>query len=239
MISQNKNIWLISIILLLLLTACKDEKKDDTQKVQNPAHTVSKKIEKKIDIQPQAKPEETPKELSQQVPEAKKEVAAPETPEQVPADASKTDDKKEEAPAQQPPQKEESVQAENKDKGFDPTGKINPFMPFMADETEKAAEVSEESKKEKREPLTPLEKIDIAQLKLTAITRTPTGNIALVEEASGKGYIITEGTYIGLNSGKVISVLSDKVIIEEEIENIFGKVSIQERELKLQKPTGE
>jgi len=74
---------------------------------------------------------------------------------------------------------------------------------------------------------------------LVAIMRAPSGNKALVEEASGKGYIVTKGTYLGINSGRVIKVLKDRIIIEEEVESIVGKSTIQERELKLQKPLGE
>ena len=47
------------------------------------------------------------------------------------------------------------------------------------------------------------------------------------------------GSYIGTNSGKVVQILRDKVIIEEEIENVLGNISLQKRELKLQKPLGE
>ena len=90
-----------------------------------------------------------------------------------------------------------------------------------------------------RIPRTPLEMIDLGQLKLVAVMRTPRGNKALVEEASGKGYIVAKGTYLGVNSGRVVKILKDRIIIEEEVENIVGKSTIQERELKLQKPLGE
>lgn len=206
------------LILLFFLSACSDEKKNEKLEAKGSTQqAVTKKIEKKIDNTPTDKDISSTAQIKPTIDSEKKESSA----------------------VEKVLEETEIVIDSNKKDDYDPTGKINPFMPFLSDDTEKTSASMESEQKKKREPLTPLEKIDIAQLKLTAVTRTPTGNIALVEEASGKGYIISEGTYIGLNSGKVISVLSDKVIIEEEIENIFGKVSIQERELKLQKPTGE
>ena len=84
-----------------------------------------------------------------------------------------------------------------------------------------------------------LGRIDLSELELKAILRTDVGNKALVEESSGKGYIIKKGTYIGTRSGIVVAILKDRVIVEEEIEDALGKVTIQEKELKLQKPLGE
>ena len=76
-------------------------------------------------------------------------------------------------------------------------------------------------------------------MKLVAIVHSPKGNRALIEETSGKGYIIFKGTYMGLNSGKVIDILKDRIIIEEDVENVLGEVVSRKRELKLQKPPGE
>ena len=92
--------------------------------------------------------------------------------------------------------------------------------------------------REKR-PKTPLEKIELDQLKLRAIIIAPSGNKALVEEASGKGYIIRRGTYIGRHDGKVIKILKDMVVVEELTENIEGKMIVKEKEIKLPKPPGE
>jgi len=112
-------------------------------------------------------------------------------------------------------------------------GKIDPFEPLFKDET-----VAREKKK-KRIPRTPLEKLSLGQLKLVAIIRAPSGNKALVEESSGKGYVIKKGTYIGLNSGKIIKIEKDNILIEEEIQNIQGNIEVRQIELKLRKPSGE
>jgi len=120
--------------------------------------------------------------------------------------------------------------------GYNPEGKTDPFAPLFK---EGVTSGPEKQNKERRIPRTPLEMVDLGQLKLVAIMHAKSGNKALVEEASGKGYIVAKGSYMGINSGRVVKILKDSIIIEEEAENIMGKRIIQERELKLQKPLGE
>lgn len=124
-------------------------------------------------------------------------------------------------------------------KPYDPRGKVDPFRPLFRD---KAVSIKMQQKKERRKkriPLTPLERIDLGQLKLVGVIQAKSGNKALVEEASGKGYILTRGTYVGLNAGQVIQILKDRVVVEEEVENIQGDLVIQNRELRLKRPSGE
>ena len=124
--------------------------------------------------------------------------------------------------------------------GYDPKGKINPFMPLFSSEQASAeVTVSKKTMKIRRAPRTPLEKIELSQLKLVATVRAPSGNRALVEDASGKGYIIKRGTYVGMNSGSVVEITKDRVVVEEEVETTLGETNIQKRELKLQKAPGE
>ncbi len=119
---------------------------------------------------------------------------------------------------------------------YNPKGKIDPFLPlFREDPLAKAAA----KKKRRLRPLTPLEKLDLSQLRLVGIIRAPSGNKALVQEASGKGYIIKKGTRLGRNSGQVVQILKTKVIIEEEVEDVLGKMTLRKKELNLQKPPGE
>ena len=119
---------------------------------------------------------------------------------------------------------------------YNPAGKTNPFKPLFRD---KPTLQSVRKKKKKRIPRTPLERVALSQLKLTAIIMAPSGNRALVQESSGKGYIIKKGTYIGLNSGKVDNITKNKVIILEEIEDSVGKIRIQTKQLVLPKPAGD
>jgi type IV pilus assembly protein PilP len=121
---------------------------------------------------------------------------------------------------------------------YNPVGKIDPFVPLLRDEPAKPQQ-AEKIKKEKREPMTPLERVDLSQLKLTAIIRTPSGLKAMVEESTGKGYIVGMGTYMGIHSGKVVNILKDRVVVEEEIDDAQGNVVNRNSELKFQKPSGD
>jgi type IV pilus assembly protein PilP len=119
---------------------------------------------------------------------------------------------------------------------YDTINKFDPFMPLYKDEPVAKAK---KKKKKRRLPLTPLEKVDLSQLKLVGIIRAPSGDKALVQESSGKGYIVKKGTYIGIHAGRVIRVLKNKIVVEEEIETELGTYKLHERELKIHKPAGE
>jgi type IV pilus assembly protein PilP len=120
---------------------------------------------------------------------------------------------------------------------YNPQGKLDPFEPLFQ---EKAAAVAMPEKKTKtRKRLTPLEKMDLSQLQLVGVIRSLSGDRALVEDAAGKGYVVTKGTYIGNRYGKIVEILADRIIVAEEVENIYGKVSVQTKPLIIQKPPGE
>ena len=118
---------------------------------------------------------------------------------------------------------------------YNPKGKMDPFEPLF----KKPTMALKKSKIKRRTPRTPLERIDISQLKLVAIVLASSGNRALVEESSGKGYVVKKGTYMGTNSGKVVKIEKSKVIVAEEYQDYRGKVIVRNKEIKLPKPPGE
>lgn len=117
-------------------------------------------------------------------------------------------------------------------------GKIDPFASIFRAGSSVFADQND-GKKKRLIPLTPIEKVDLSQLKLVGIISASSGNKALVEDASGKGFVIKKGARIGINSGRVIKILKDRVVVEEEAESLSGKTTLVKRELKLQKPPGE
>ena len=120
---------------------------------------------------------------------------------------------------------------------YNPQGKLDPFEPLFQ---EKAVAVAKTRKKRKtRKRITPIEKLDLSQLQLVGVIRSLSGNRALVEDATGKGYVVIKGTYIGTRYGKIVEILADRIIVAEEVENIYGKISVQKRPLIIQKPSGE
>jgi len=162
---------------------------------------VVKKVTPKKSVASQP-PKPRPKEVAASKPEPKKEVVKPK-PESSPA-VSKTEE---------PPETQQPVEISL----YNPEGKIDPFAPLFEEKREKKVVAKEKLIRERRIPLTPLEKIALGQLKLVAIVRAPSGNKALVQEASGKGYIIKKGTFIGINSGVVDQILKDMVIVDEPL----------------------
>ena len=60
-------------------------------------------------------------------------------------------------------------------------------------------------------------------------------NIAMVQESSGKGYMVKVGTYIGTNYGKIIEIKSNEIIIKERIKNFKGVYEDLIKKMKLQK----
>lgn len=133
---------------------------------------------------------------------------------------------------------------EEQKKIYDPKGRINPFAPLFKPTVENVVRSNDQpqSAREARlGRLTALEKLDLSQLKLTGIMYLPAAgrSMAMVEETTGKGHVIKKGTYIGVNSGRVIEIKENVVTIEEEVENYMGDIVVRKRELKLQKPLGE
>jgi type IV pilus assembly protein PilP len=122
---------------------------------------------------------------------------------------------------------------------YNPVGKVDPFAPLYKEETEKKPENIVVKPKGPERPRTPLEKLDLGQLKLTAIVTAQDQKRALVEEASGKGYVVEIGTKIGLERGSVVEIGQDRIVIEHQGEDDFGKTTSRKRELKLQKPPGD
>jgi type IV pilus assembly protein PilP len=121
---------------------------------------------------------------------------------------------------------------------YDSEGKPDPFKPFIV-----AARVPEEKAVRPQDiPLTPLQKMPLSEVQagLRAIIWGELGNKALVEDATGKGYVVKEGTYVGMNDGIVKKILEDKIIVEEyRHDPIEDRMVTNEVILKLKKGEGE
>ena len=95
---------------------------------------------------------------------------------------------------------------------YDPMGKPDPFKPFIL------AKVQEEARpRDPKRILTPLQKMPLSEIQsgLKAIVWGQLGNKALVEDATGKGYVVKEGTYVGQNDGIVKKIYEDRIVVEE------------------------
>lgn len=125
-----------------------------------------------------------------------------------------------------------SQEGKDKTEHYKSQGKIDPFKPLIQEKSDDAPAVKEERPKR---ILTPLEKIALSQIKLVAVIEMKDRNIAMVEEASGKGYEVSVGTYIGKKSGRITEIKSDRIVIKELVRDFKGRLKEQMQEIKLNK----
>jgi type IV pilus assembly protein PilP len=85
----------------------------------------------------------------------------------------------------------------------------DPFMPFISEA------VVETEITEAAEELTGMRKFEPGQLTLVAIVMGQSGSIAMVQDSTGKGYIVRKGTKVG-RTGEVVDIVTNKVIIQQE-----------------------
>ncbi|MBU0462875.1 MAG: pilus assembly protein PilP [Proteobacteria bacterium] len=115
---------------------------------------------------------------------------------------------------------------------YDSLGKIDPFESLIQEKVEESQPLIDERPKR---ILTPLEKIELSQIRLVAVIIMKNRQIAMVEEANGKGYEVGIGTYIGKNQGKVSEIKDSSIVIKELIKDYKGKLKERFQEIKLHK----
>jgi len=97
-------------------------------------------------------------------------------------------------------------------------GRPDPFRPFISDK----AQVNPDEIVDTHEKLTGMQLFEPGQLTLVALVHSLDRKFAMVEDVSGKGYIIKEGTKIG-RRGVVTAIDPNKVIITETAHTRIGK----------------
>lgn len=115
---------------------------------------------------------------------------------------------------------------------YNSQGKIDPFRPLIQEKSEENKPVVDNRPKR---ILTPLEKIDISQIRLVAVIIMEKKQIAMVEEANGKGYEVGIGTYIGKNQGRVSEIRNSSIVIKELVKDYKGRLKEHVQEMKLHK----
>ncbi len=128
---------------------------------------------------------------------------------------------------------------EPEDRYYSDEGRVDPFAPFLR-RAEPETDEEETEEPIRRVPRTPLERISLGQLKLTAVLMgEPEAHLAMVEDPRGRGYVVRQGTYIGENGGRVSTIESNRIVVEEPHRDVFGQTAIKEIELKIQRQAGE
>ena len=103
---------------------------------------------------------------------------------------------------------------------YDPAGKPDPFQPPVLESS-------------RRTQVPPLQQFEVTEFELVAIVSGTGENRALVQDASGKGYLIKVGTPIGKNQGRVVAIADRRILIEEKIKDFLGREKSRTVALKI------
>jgi type IV pilus assembly protein PilP len=134
--------------------------------------------------------------------------------------------------------KPEAAPPETQEYRYDPRGKIDPFKAFVRLEAP-APTAKKGPEKKLSGAFTPLQRVALDKVRVTGIAGTSSKRVAMVEDGGGKGYMVYVGTLIGMNGGRVIQILPDRLIVEEKLEESKGKEKSHRVALKLHKEEGE
>jgi type IV pilus assembly protein PilP len=123
---------------------------------------------------------------------------------------------------------------------YSPEGKQDPFQPFI--ETQEEGGQGSDMEQQPQRILTPLQRVRPSQLKLVGILwepQQPAQALAMVELPNGKGYVLRQGTKVGNQQGRVISISPGQVVIQEQTRSITGQEQSQNVVLKLKHSAGD
>ena len=110
----------------------------------------------------------------------------------------------------------------------------DPFASYLAlvAQRGRAALIERQSRLESR-PREALENFDLSTLKLVAIFSMGEERVAMIEDATGKGYVVRRGNYMGKNNGRIEKISEDTVYLVEQVLNPAGEITDQQVTLTL------
>ncbi len=106
---------------------------------------------------------------------------------------------------------------------YDPTDKRDPFQSYI-----KLSQMLDTE-----EVTAPLERFELNQLLVTAIIWGNEIPRALVQDPTGKEYIVDEGTPIGKNKGKITEIGDNLVLVKETYIDFRDRATTKEVEMRL------
>jgi type IV pilus assembly protein PilP len=106
---------------------------------------------------------------------------------------------------------------------YDPLGKRDPFRSFIL----------EQARQKANEEIGPLEQFDISQLNVVAVVWDNPVPRALISDPSGRPYIVSHGSEVGKNDGKVIQIEDDMVVVKETYVDWMGEKTTKDIEMRL------
>ncbi len=111
--------------------------------------------------------------------------------------------------------------------------RADPFMPFI-NEKSATSDIDMNEIIDSEEPLTGMQLFEPGQLTLVALMNTGGRAVAMAEDFTGKGYVLTEGMKIG-KRGTIVRIAANSVLIEETARTRAGKEIVTEVVMTLKK----
>jgi hypothetical protein len=135
------------------------------------------------------------------------------------------------SPARQtpPPEPGQGLGGVGTSYAYDSTGKRDPFRSFILDRARELATTVERG---------PLEQFDLGQLALVAVIWGTDRARALVEDPSGRAYVVEEGGRIGKNDGEVVKIDDNLVAVRETYVDYLGDRTTKEIEMRIRQIQG-
>lgn len=120
---------------------------------------------------------------------------------------------------------------------YNPAGKPDPFKPFI----EKEIAVKKKLEMPKPPSIFPLQRAPVEHFRLVGVAGDDQNKIGMVQDKKDKFFPIFIGTQIGMNGGRVVQILADRVIVEEKIKADAKTKQMKTKRitLKLRKDEGE
>ena len=122
------------------------------------------------------------------------------------------------------PREEVSKELMQKTFTYDSKQLVDPFVSFIKPPEQAPPEVpvlkeEEALPPELQRPLTPLQKMNIGEIAkgLRAIVWGGLGRKAIIQDAAGKGYIVSVGTPAAGPTGVIVQIFDDRLIIQQEV----------------------
>jgi Tfp pilus assembly protein PilP len=113
---------------------------------------------------------------------------------------------------------------------YDGVGMRDPFRSFEWEERSRKALMGGDKG--------PLQQYDVNQLSLLAVVWNTGTARALVQDPSGKSYIIGTGTRIGKNEGRVTAINDNLVVVKETYVDFLGQETTKDIEMRIRLSEG-
>jgi Tfp pilus assembly protein PilP len=122
------------------------------------------------------------------------------------------------------------VQEEEKKLEYQVIGVRDPFQPFAGINPGEKGQGGDKGPDA-------LQRISISEVYVVGVILSKQ-NRALIQDSSGMGYIITEGTLLGENNGIVTKVAKEGITIKQHFKDYMGRITTREVVLALKKEEG-